>query len=49
MLEGAPSTTGFSSMLAQQTVRQFGGEISYQWDRDGLTVRLPLLRDRLIN
>lgn len=48
VLAGAPLADGFGSKLARQTVAsQFGGEISYCWNREGLTVELVLQRDRL--
>ncbi|HEY6980262.1 PAS domain S-box protein [Reyranella sp.] len=46
-LAGAPPALGFGSILTQQIVGQFGGEISYRWDREGLVVQLTLRRDRL--
>jgi two-component sensor histidine kinase len=39
---------GFGSVLAKATVRnQLGGEISREWNRDGLSIRLVVASDRL--
>lgn len=47
-LEGGPQSEGFGSKLAKQAVTgQFGGDILYRWNREGLTVELTLQRDRL--
>lgn len=48
VLDGSPQNDGFGSMLARQAATgQFGGGITYEWHRDGLTVRLKMLLDRL--
>jgi len=40
---------GFGSILAKATVRgQLGGEISREWSREGLLIRLVVAADRLI-
>ena len=39
---------GFGSVLAKATVRnQLGGEISREWNREGLSIRLVVAADRL--
>jgi PAS domain S-box-containing protein len=39
---------GFGSLLARRTVKdQLGGEISHDWDPEGLTIHLSIARDRL--
>jgi PAS domain S-box-containing protein len=45
----APATSeGFGSLIARATVqRQLGGEMTRQWDIEGLTIRLVLALDRL--
>ncbi|MDR3527812.1 MAG: PAS domain S-box protein [Rhizomicrobium sp.] len=46
-IEPGPKKQGFGGVLANRTVKgQFGGELTYQWDPEGLTIRmrLPLLR-----
>jgi PAS domain S-box-containing protein len=41
---------GFGSLLARLTVTaQLGGELSREWRREGLAIRLSMLRDRLTN
>lgn len=44
-----PATSeGFGSLIARATVRgQLGGEMTRQWDREGLTIRLVVAPDRL--
>ena len=40
---------GFGSLLAHATVKsQFAGEISRDWNPEGLTIRLSFPRDRVI-
>jgi len=47
-IETPPETTGFGSTLAHATiVRQFGGTLSYEWQRTGLSVTIVLPVDRL--
>jgi PAS domain S-box-containing protein len=47
-LDGRPQSEGFGSMLTDATVSsQFGGQISRDWNREGLTVRLSLSLARL--
>ena len=47
---GPPDATGFGTRLSQSTVvGQFGGEISRDWRRDGLAVRLTLPIQNLVN
>ena len=39
---------GFGTVLGQATVRgQLGGEISWDWNPVGVTIRLRMARDRL--
>ena len=47
----APSRAeGFGSMLASATVKgQLGGDITRDWTPEGLTIRLSVTRDRLLN
>ncbi|HEY0120315.1 MAG TPA: PAS domain S-box protein [Rhizobium sp.] len=41
---------GFGSILAKATVRsQLGGEISREWNREGLSIRLMVKADRLVS
>ncbi len=48
-IAGEPASQGFGSRLALSTVRsQLGGEISHDWEPDGLTVRLEVPRERLM-
>lgn len=44
-----PATSeGFGSLIARATVRgQLGGDVSRQWDPEGLTIRLVVASDRL--
>ena len=47
-LDCPPQSKGFGSMLTDATVSgQFGGQISRDWNREGLTVRLSLSLARL--
>jgi PAS domain S-box-containing protein len=52
---GPPEHAGFGSSLAHRIVTgQFGGEISYDWKRDGLVVRvtasrLATIEEKLVN
>jgi PAS domain S-box-containing protein len=40
---------GFGTLLAQATIKgQFAGEISRDWNPDGLTIRLTLARDHVV-
>jgi two-component sensor histidine kinase len=42
------SREGFGTLLARMTVKgQLGGEISRDWQPEGLTIRLSVARDRL--
>lgn len=47
-ISGRPDAEGFGTLLARSTVRsRLGGNISYDWNRDGITVRLAVAKDRL--
>jgi two-component sensor histidine kinase len=47
-LAGAPTVSGFGTRLAKLSAeRQLGGVITYQWNPEGLTVRLSLKCSRL--
>ena len=47
-IDSPPQTSGFGSTLAHGTVvRQFGGTLSYEWQRTGLNVTIILPVDRL--
>ena len=47
-IDTPPETSGFGSTLAHATiVRQFGGTLSYEWQRAGLNVMITLPVDRL--
>jgi len=40
---------GFGSLLARLTIGgQLGGELSYDWRPEGMTIRMSVIRDRLI-
>jgi two-component sensor histidine kinase len=48
-IDHPPAGEGFGSLLAQMTIRnQFGGDLLRDWRPEGLTVRLSILRDRLL-
>jgi two-component sensor histidine kinase len=48
-IDTPPTTSGFGSTLAHTTVvRQFGGTLSYEWQRTGLAVTMTLPIDRLV-
>ena len=47
-IERAPDTEGFGSQLARKSVTdQLGGDVAYEWQREGLRVRITLPLDRL--
>lgn len=47
-IDTPPETIGFGSTLAHATVvRQFGGTLTYEWQRTGLNVTITLPIDRL--
>ena len=47
-IDAPPTTSGFGSRLAHATVvRQFGGVLSYAWQRTGLDVTITLSIERL--
>ena len=47
-LNGQPANKGFGSLLTDATVRsQFAGQISRDWNSEGLVVHLSLSLDRL--
>jgi PAS domain S-box-containing protein len=48
VVEGEPTSTGFGSQLARKSVTgQLGGEIRYDWRREGLRVDIRLPVERL--
>ena len=48
-VEYRADNAGFGSLLARMTVEgQLGGEISRDWNPEGLTIRLSAARDRLV-
>jgi PAS domain S-box-containing protein len=47
-VKAAPEREGFGSLLARRSVQgQLGGELAYEWDPDGLIVRLSAPSERL--
>ena len=45
---GPPERQGFGSLLAQRSINgQLGGQLAFEWDREGLTVRLTAKLERL--
>jgi two-component sensor histidine kinase len=47
-LNGPPDHEGFGSSLAHQIIiGQFGGQLSYDWNRAGIVVRLSAPKDRI--
>lgn len=45
-----PATTGFGSRLLQSTITQrFGGELRYEWKRDGLRATIAIPTDRVLD
>ena len=47
-LEGAPEREGFGSLLARRSVNgQLGGELTYDWNPEGLVVHLSAAAERL--
>ena len=47
-VRAAPEREGFGSLLARKSVHgQLGGQLFYDWDPDGLTVRLSAASERL--
>ncbi|MFA7440285.1 MAG: PAS domain S-box protein [Sphingomonadaceae bacterium] len=47
-LTGRPASEGFGTLLARSTVKsRLGGEISYAWDAEGITVHVTIARNRL--
>ena len=47
-VNGQAESEGFGSLLSQSTVRhQFGGQISRDWNPEGLIVHLTLSLERL--
>lgn len=47
-IDTTPDTKGFGSILARHTVRnQFGGDIRYDWNREGVVIHTSFLLDRL--
>jgi len=50
LVEGQTDSEGFGSLLARMTVKgQLQGEISRDWQPEGLTIRLSVARDRLLS
>lgn len=48
-ISGPPSGQGFGSLLARRSVEgQLGGELAYDWDPEGLVVRLSAPMERLL-
>ena len=42
-VSGSPDHEGFGGMLANRTIRgQFGGEVAYVWNPEGLVIRLSI-------
>ena len=47
-VKAAPVREGFGSQLARRSVHgQLGGQLAYDWDPDGLVVRLSVAAERL--
>jgi two-component sensor histidine kinase len=47
-LDGPPSSEGFGSQLARRTVTdQLGGQLSHDWEPEGLVVHLSAPVERL--
>jgi two-component sensor histidine kinase len=50
VINGAPQHQGFGSMLARRIVTgQFGGQLLYDWQPEGLVVSLSIPVERLAN
>jgi two-component sensor histidine kinase len=48
VIEGSPNSEGFGGVLSRRIVAtHFGGEMSREWTREGLVVRLSVPADRL--
>ena len=48
-LTEAPNHEGFGTKLVKRTVKdQFGGEVTYDWGPEGLTIRLTAFTERLL-
>ena len=49
-INGEPENEGFGSLLARLTVMgQLGGNICYDWNQEGLTVKLSAPLEHLMN
>jgi PAS domain S-box-containing protein len=47
-IEGPTGSAGFGTMLARATVKdQLRGEISHEWEPEGLTIRLSMAKERV--
>ena len=47
-IDGQPDSDGFGGVLSRRIVSShFGGEMSKEWTREGLVVRLSVPADRL--
>jgi two-component system, chemotaxis family, CheB/CheR fusion protein len=46
-VKGSPKTQGFGGKLVQHSVRQLGGELSYDWRPEGVRANFGLPLDRL--
>jgi two-component sensor histidine kinase len=46
-VKGSPKTQGFGGKLVQHSVRQLGGELSYDWRAEGVRANFGLPLDRL--
>jgi two-component system CheB/CheR fusion protein len=48
-IDGPPEREGFGSLLARRSVNgQLGGELAFEWETEGLTVRLTAKVERLV-
>ena len=48
ILDAEPDTEGFGSFLARATVeQQLGGSFGRSWARDGISIRITVMRDQL--
>ncbi|QNA86675.1 PAS domain-containing protein [Sphingomonas sp. So64.6b] len=48
-VNGAPEREGFGSLLARRSINgQLGGQLEFDWDAEGLTVRLSAAAERLM-
>ena len=48
-LTEAPNHEGFGTKLVKRTIKdQFGGDVTYDWDPEGLTVSLTAITERVL-